>query len=78
VWALEAHGASYTLNEMLTIKSDDIRGRNETYKAILKGLNIPDPGIPESFKVLVKELQGLALDVKIYDKNGNELDIDKL
>ncbi len=78
VWALEAHGASHTLNEMLTIKSDDIRGRNEVYKAILKGKNIPEPGIPESFKVLVKELRGIALDVRVFDENGNEVDIDTI
>lgn len=78
VWALEAHGASYTLNEMLTIKSDDTKGRNETYKAIIKGLNIPEPGIPESFKVLVQELQGLALDIRVYDRYGNEVDIARL
>lgn len=77
VWALEAHGAAHTLNEMLTIKSDDIRGRNEVYKAILKGKNIPEPGIPESFRVLIKELRGLALDVRVYDENGNEIDIDR-
>jgi len=78
VWALEAHGAAHTLNEMLTIKSDDIKGRNDVYKAILKGINIPEPGIPESFKVLIKELQGLSLDVKVYDQNSIELDVDKL
>lgn len=78
VWALEAHGAAHTLNEVLTVKSDDIKGRNEVYKAILKGLNVPGPGIPESFKVLIKELQGLALDIRVYDQNGNELDVDKL
>jgi len=77
VWALEAHGASHTLNEMLAIKSDDIKGRNEVYKAILKGKNIPEPGIPESFRVLIKELRGLALDVRVYDENGNEVDIDR-
>lgn len=78
VWALEAYGAAHTLTEMLTYKSDDIRGRNEVYKAILKGENLPEPGIPESFKVLVKELQGLMLDVKLFDEDGNELDVDKL
>ena len=78
VWALEAHGAAHTLNEMLTIKSDDIKGRNDVYKAILKGINIPEPGIPESFKVLIKELQGLSLAVKVYDQNSIELDVDKL
>ena len=78
VWALEAHGAAHTLNEMLTIKSDDIKGRNDVYKAILKGINIPEPGIPESFKVLIKELQGLSLDVRVYDPSNTELDVDKL
>ena len=78
VWALEAYGAAHTLNEMLTIKSDDIKGRNDVYKAILKGVNIPEPGIPESFKVLIKELQGLSLDVKVFDQNNVELDVDKL
>lgn len=78
VWALEAHGAAHTLNEMLTIKSDDIKGRNEVYKAILKGKNIPEPGIPESFRVLIKELRGLALDIRVYDENGNEIDIDRV
>jgi len=77
VWALEAYGATHTLSEMLTIKSDDVLGRNEVYKAILKNKNIPDAGIPESFKVLVKELRGVALDVKIFDDNGNEIDLDK-
>jgi len=77
VWALEAYGAAHTLAEMLTIKSDDIKGRNETYKAILKNMNIPEPGVPESFRVLIKELRGLALDVRLYDENGNEIDIDK-
>ncbi len=78
VWALEAYGAAHTLTEMLTYKSDDIRGRNDVYKSILKGENLPEPGIPESFKVLVKELQGLMLDVKLFDENGHELDVDKL
>jgi len=78
VWALEAHGAAHTLNEMLTIKSDDIKGRNEVYKAILKGNIIPEPGLPESFKVLIKELQGLSMDVRAYDQDGNEVDVDKL
>jgi DNA-directed RNA polymerase subunit beta len=77
VWALEAHGASHTLQEMLTIKSDDIEGRNEAYKAIMRGKNIPISNLPESFKVLVKELQGLALDVKVYDDNGNEIKLDR-
>jgi len=78
VWALEAYGASYTLNEMLTVKSDDIKGRTEVYKAIMKGKNLPEPGLPESFKVLVRELKGLALDVRVYDEHGNEIDIEKM
>jgi DNA-directed RNA polymerase subunit beta len=78
VWALEAYGASYTLNEMLTVKSDDIKGRTEVYKAIMKGKNLPEPGLPESFKVLVRELKGLALDVRVYEEHGNEIDIEKL
>ncbi|HOP82119.1 MAG TPA: DNA-directed RNA polymerase subunit beta [Fervidobacterium sp.] len=78
VWALEAYGASYTLNEMLTVKSDDIKGRTKVYKAIMKGKNLPEPGLPESFKVLVRELKGLALDVRIYDESGNEIDIEEL
>ncbi|MDD5872637.1 MAG: DNA-directed RNA polymerase subunit beta [Clostridia bacterium] len=75
VWALEAYGASYTLQEILTVKSDDVIGRVKTYEAIIKGDNIPEPGIPESFKVLLKELQSLALDVKVLDENGEEVDI---
>ena len=75
VWALEAYGASYTLQEILTVKSDDIVGRVKTYEAIVKGQNIPRPGIPESFKVLIKELQSLALDVKVLDKNKQEIDL---
>ena len=75
VWALEAYGASYTLQEILTVKSDDVIGRVKTYEAIIKGDNIPEPGIPESFKVLLKELQSLALDVKVLDENGDEVDI---
>lgn len=67
VWALEAYGAAYTLREMLTIKSDDIVGRNKVYKAIVDGENVPNPGIPESFRVLVKELQGLGISVKLID-----------
>ena len=74
VWALEAYGASYTLQEILTVKSDDVVGRVKTYEAIIKGDNIPEPGIPESFKVLLKELQSLALDVKVYDENGEEVE----
>lgn len=75
VWALEAYGASYTLQEILTVKSDDIVGRVKTYEAIVKGENIPEPGIPESFKVLLKELQALCLDVRVLDENDNEIDI---
>ena len=74
VWALEAYGASYTLQEILTVKSDDVVGRVKTYEAIIKGDNIPEPGIPESFKVLLKELQSLALDIKVYDENGEEVE----
>ncbi|NMW85136.1 DNA-directed RNA polymerase subunit beta [Peptoniphilus sp. AGMB00490] len=76
VWALEAYGASYTLQEMLTVKSDDIVGRVKTYEAIVKGENIPQPGVPESFKVLIKELQALALDIQVLDENGNEVDLE--
>ena len=75
VWALEAYGASYTLQEILTVKSDDVVGRVKTYEAIIKGENIPEPGIPESFKVLIKELQSLALDVKVLNENDNEVRI---
>ena len=78
VWALEAYGAAYTLQEILTVKSDDITGRTKTYEAIVKGQNIPTPGIPESFKVLVKELQGLCLDVRVLDENGEDIDISGL
>mgnify|MGYP000806757291 FL=1 len=67
VWALEAYGAAYTLQEMLTVKSDDVVGRVKTYEAIVKGENIPEPGVPESFKVLIKELQSLGLDIRLYD-----------
>ncbi|MBQ4463750.1 MAG: DNA-directed RNA polymerase subunit beta, partial [Eubacterium sp.] len=73
VWALEAYGAAYTLQEILTVKSDDVVGRVKTYEAIIKGENISDPGIPESFKVLIKELQSLALDVTVLDENGQEV-----
>jgi DNA-directed RNA polymerase subunit beta len=73
VWALEAYGAAYTLQEILTVKSDDVVGRVKTYEAIIKGENISEPGIPESFKVLLKELQSLALDVTVLDENGNEV-----
>ena len=74
VWALEAYGASYTLQEMLTVKSDDVVGRLKTYEAIVKGESIPKPGIPESFRVLTKELQSLALDLKMY-KEEEELEL---
>ncbi len=73
VWALEAYGAAYTLQEILTVKSDDIVGRVKTYESIVKGDNVPEPGVPESFKVLVKELQSLALDIKVLDKDDNEI-----
>ena len=75
VWALEAYGASYTLQEILTVKSDDVVGRVKTYEAIIKGENIPSPGIPESFKVLLKELQSLGLDVRVLDENRNEVQL---
>ena len=75
VWALEAYGAAYTLQEILTVKSDDVVGRVKTYEAIVKGQNIPKPGIPESFKVLIKELQSLGLDVKVLDKDDEEIDL---
>ena len=75
VWALEAYGAAYTLQEILTVKSDDTVGRVDTYEAIVKGNNIPTPGTPEAFKVLVKELQSLALDIKVLDENGDEIDL---
>ena len=75
VWALEAYGASYTLQEILTVKSDDVAGRVKTYEAIIKGENIPEPGIPESFKVLLKEFQSLGLDVRVQDEDGNEVDL---
>ena len=75
VWALEAYGAAYTLQEILTVKSDDVVGRVKTYEAIVKGQNIPAPGIPESFRVLIKELQSLALDVRVLDESGEEIDI---
>ena len=78
VWALEAYGAAYTLQEILTVKSDDITGRRRAYEAIIKGQNIPTPGTPESFKVLVKELQSLALDVRVLDKNGEEVQLSTL
>ena len=75
VWALEAYGASYTLQEILTVKSDDIVGRVKTYEAIVKGENVPEPGVPESFKVLIKELQSLALDVKVLSEDDQEIEI---
>ncbi|MDR2572530.1 MAG: DNA-directed RNA polymerase subunit beta [Oscillospiraceae bacterium] len=75
VWALEAYGAAYTLQEILTVKSDDVTGRVRTYEAIVKGHNIPKPGVPESFKVLVKELQSLCLDVRVLDENGMKIDL---
>jgi DNA-directed RNA polymerase subunit beta len=75
VWALEAYGAAYTLQEILTVKSDDVIGRVKTYEAIIKGDNIPEPGIPESFKVLLKELQSLGLDVKVLDEDRNEVEL---
>ena len=75
VWALEAYGAAYTLQEMLTVKSDDVVGRVKTYEAIVKGENIPEPGVPESFKVLVKELQSLGLDIRLYTKDDKELEL---
>ena len=75
VWALEAYGAAYTLQEILTVKSDDVTGRVKTYEAIVKGHNVPKPGVPESFKVLVKELQSLCLDIKVLDENGDEIEL---
>ena len=75
VWALEAYGAAYTLQEMLTVKSDDVVGRVKTYEAIVKGENIPEPGVPESFKVLIKELQSLGLDIRLYSSDNKELEL---
>ena len=75
VWALEAYGASYTLQEILTVKSDDVVGRVKTYEAIVKGENVPEPGVPEAFKVMIKELQSLGLDVKVYTENDEEIEI---
>jgi len=75
VWALEAYGASYTLQEILTVKSDDVTGRVKTYESIVKGHNVPKPGVPESFKVLVKELQSLCLDIQVLDKNGDIIEL---
>jgi DNA-directed RNA polymerase subunit beta len=78
VWALEAYGAAHTLQEMLTIKSDDRVGRRKTYESIIKGLPIPKPGMPEAFKVFTKELKGLGMDVKLYDKENEQIDMDAL
>ncbi|MEW5934114.1 MAG: DNA-directed RNA polymerase subunit beta, partial [Bacillota bacterium] len=75
VWALEAYGAAYTLQELLTVKSDDVVGRVRTYESIVKGENVPEPGVPESFKVLIKELQSLALDVRVLDEDGREIEL---
>ena len=78
VWALEAYGAAHVLQELLTIKSDDRVGRRKTYEAIVRGKELPKPGIPEAFKVLIKELQALSLDITLFDDRNNELDMDKL
>jgi DNA-directed RNA polymerase subunit beta len=78
VWALEAYGAAYTLQEILTVKSDDVTGRTKTYEAIVKGQNIPTPGIPESFKVMVKELQALCLDIKVLSEEGEEIELSQI
>lgn len=75
VWALEAYGAAYTLQEILTVKSDDVVGRVQTYEAIVKGENLPEPGVPESFRVLIKELQSLGMDVKMLTDEQNEIDM---
>jgi len=75
VWALEAYGAAYTLQEILTVKSDDVVGRVKTYESIVKGENVPEPGVPESFKVLIKELQSLGLDVRVLADDNREIDI---
>ena len=75
VWALEAYGAAYSLQEMLTVKSDDVVGRVKTYEAIVKGENVPEPGVPEGFKVLVKELQSLGLDIKLYTQDDKEIQL---
>ncbi|MBO5100881.1 MAG: hypothetical protein J6B63_06215, partial [Treponema sp.] len=75
VWALEAYGAAYTLQEMLTVKSDDVVGRVKTYESIVKGENVPEPGVPESFKVLIKELQSLGLDIRLYSEDNEELEL---
>ena len=78
VWALEAYGAAYTLQEILTVKSDDVTGRVKTYEAIVKGQNIPTPGVPESFRVLVKELQGLGLDIRVLDEDAQEIELSSI
>ncbi|MCX7730686.1 MAG: hypothetical protein N2205_05675, partial [Candidatus Caldatribacterium sp.] len=78
VWALEGYGAAYTLQEMLTVKSDDIAGRVKAYEAIVKGKNVLQPSLPESFKVLVKELQSLCLSVKIFDGKGREISLEEM
>ena len=78
VWALEAYGAAHTLEEILTIKSDDVNGRTKTYDAIIKGKDLPEPGIPESFRVLKHELQALAIDVRMLDDEGNEINLEKM
>jgi DNA-directed RNA polymerase subunit beta len=78
VWALEAYGAAYTLQEILTVKSDDVVGRVKTYESIVKGENVPEPGVPESFKVLIKELQSLGMDVKILSENEEEIEMKEL
>ncbi len=78
VWALEAYGAAYTLQEILTVKSDDVVGRVKTYEAIVKGENVPEPGVPESFKVLIKELQSLGMDVKMLSSNEEEIEMREL
>lgn len=78
VWALEAYGAAHTLQEILTVKSDDIMGRTKTYEAIVKGKDMPEPGVPESFRVLIHELQALAVDVRLLGENGEEMDLKQL
>ena len=78
VWALEAYGAAHILQEIITLKSDDMVGRAKAYEAIIKGQNIPKPGMPEAFRVLVKELQSLAIDVKLLDENRKEIDTSSL
>ena len=78
VWALEAYGAAHTLQEILTVKSDDVVGRVKTYEAIIKGENIPEPGVPESFKVLIKELQALALDIRVLTDGHEEIELREL